>query len=188
MKPALLFLSLLLIGAFFSCSEKEDKETEDTSAPDTTKSSHPAVGMIRKKIELENQLEAIISKANLSGSKELKEVEEAAKEADLHFYSVQRHHPKLQKLYKKAAGWQGRRSSNNPSQKAKAAAMMKEIHTEITKVSATLPEVQTARSAQVAARQNIHTKKRELARDLPEAKAILAELAEIDAQLVAQQP
>ena len=189
MKFPLFLLSLLLLAALVNCSEdKEKTEDLDSTSTEDNERPNPYVALVREKIALQQQLESIIAKADVGTHQELQEVKDEAKEADRHFYTLQRQHPKLQKLYKKAAILQNRRSSGNTLPKADVAAAIMEINTEIAKVSATIPEIRTAKSSQAKARRAILDKKRELARDLPEAQAILSKLAEIDAQLVDPQP
>ena len=141
---------------------------------------------MRRKVGLEKQLESIIAKTDLSGQTQMKEAEAKAREADKHFLTVQRQHPKLQKLFKKASKVSGRYSHTDSTQTAKMAAMMQEINTEIYKISSTLPELQAARTEQVKAREAIHNTRRQLADKIPLAKEILEELSEIDTKLAAQ--
>ncbi|MDA7882087.1 hypothetical protein N9A94_07250 [Akkermansiaceae bacterium] len=183
---SLSFLALILLGAFISCSEKE--EEPEATVVEEVEPVHPTTNLIRRKIELEEKLKAIIANTDLSGHQELKEAQANAREADQHFMTVQRQHPKLQKLFKKAAGWDGRSSSNNPNQKAKIASMMRDINLQIAEISTTLPELQSAKAAQAAARLKIHTTRRELAGKIPAAKEILVELDDIVSQLEAQRP
>jgi|GEM_PF-4780644 len=181
-------LALVVLGTTISCKKTKEEEPHSSSSATQEKQAHPAIDLMRRKVGLEKQLESIIAKADLSGQTQMKEAEAKAREADQHFLTVQRQHPKLQKLFKKASKVSGRYSPTDSTQNAKIAAMMQEINTEIYKISSTLPELQAARTAQVKARKEIHSTRRQLADKIPLAKEILEELSEIDTKLAAQRP
>jgi chromosome segregation ATPase len=181
-------LALVVLGTMISCKDIKEEEPDSSSSATQGKKAHPAIDLVRRKVGLEKQLESIIAKADLSGQTQIKEAEAKAREADQHFLAVQNQHPQLQKLLKKAARLRGRYSPTNSAQNAKTTAMMQEINTEIFKISSTLPELQAARNAQAQARKAIHNTRRQLADKIPQAKAILEELSEIDTKLAAQRP
>ena len=181
-------LTLVVLGTMISCKDIKEEEPDSSSSATQAKKAHPAIELVRRKVGLEKQLESIIAKADLSGQTQIKEAEAKAREADQHFLAVQNQHPQLQKLLKKAARLRGRYSPTNSAQNAKTTAMMQEINTEIFKISSTLPELQAARNAQAQARKAIHKTRRQLADKIPQAKAILEELSEIDTKLAAQRP
>ena len=181
-------LTLVVLGTMISCKDIKEEEPDSSSSATQGKKAHPAIDLVRRKVGLEKQLESIIAKADLSGQTQIKEAEAKAREADQHFLAVQNQHPQLQKLLKKAARLRGRYSPTNSAQNAKTTAMMQEINTEISKISSTLPELQAARNAQAQARKAIHETRRQLAHKIPQAKAILEELSEVDAKLAAQRP
>ena len=181
-------LALVALGTMISCKNIKEEEPDSSSSATQGKKAHPAIDLVRRKVGLEKQLESIIAKADLSGQTQIKEAEAKAREADQHFLAVQNQHPQLQKLLKKAARLRGRYSPTNSAQNAKTTAMMQEINTEIFKISSTLPELQAARNAQAQARKAIHNTRRQLADKIPQAKAILEELSEIDTKLAAQRP
>ncbi len=181
-------LALVVLGTMISCKNIKEEEPDSTSSATQGKKAHPAIDLVRRKVGLEKQLESIIAKADLSGQTQIKEAEAKAREAGQHFLAVQNQHPQLQKLLKKAARLRGRYSPTNSAQNAKTTTMMLEINTEISKISSTLPELQAARNAQAQARKAIHNTRRQLADKIPQAKAILEELSEIDTKLAAQRP
>ena len=181
-------LAFVFLGTLISCNDSKEEETDNSDSVTTEKPKHPSIDLMHRKVDLDKQLETIIAKADLSGQTELKEAKAKAREADLNFMTVRNQHPKLQKLLKKASSWNGLQSFNNKAQNAKAAAMMNQINAEITKISATLPEIQAAKAAQEQARKGIHTTRRQLADKIPEAKAILEELNEITTKLAAERP
>ena len=179
-------LALVVLGTTISCKQTKEQESDSLSSATQEKQAHPAIDLMRRKVGLEKQLESIIAKTDLSGQTQMKEAEAKAREADKHFLTVQRQHPKLQKLFKKASKVSGRYSHTDSTQTAKMATMMQEINTEIYKISSTLPELQAARTEQVKAREAIHNTRRQLADKIPLAKEILEELSEIDTKLAAQ--
>lgn len=181
-------LTLVVLGTAISCKDTKEKEPDSSSSAAQEKKAHPAIDLVRRKVGLEKQLESIIAKADLSGQTQMKEAEAEARRADQHFLTVQRQHPKLRKLFKKATQLSGRYSPTGSAQNAKMAAMIQEINTEIYKISSTLPELQAARNAQAQARKAIHNTRRQLADKIPQAKVILEELSEIDTKLAAQRP
>ncbi|HBE97351.1 MAG TPA: hypothetical protein DDW68_09290 [Verrucomicrobiales bacterium] len=181
-------LAFVVLGTTISCKKTKEKEPDSSSSATQEKQAHPAIDLMRRKVGLEKKLESIIAKADLSGQTQMKEAEAEAREADQHFLTIQRQHPKLQKLFKKATKVRGRYSPTDSTQNAKMAAMMQEINTEIYKISSTLPELQAARTAQAKARKAIHNTRRQLADKIPLAKEILEELSEIDTKLATQRP
>ena len=181
-------LALVVLGTTISCKDTKEEEPDSSSSTTQGKKAHPAIDLVRRKVGLEKQLESIIAEADLSGQTQVKEAEAEAREADQHFLAVQSQHPKLQKLLKKSARLRGLYSPTNSAQNAKTTTMMLEINTEISKISSTLPELQAARNAQAQARKAIHNTRRQLADKIPQAKAILEELSEIDTKLAAQRP
>lgn len=181
-------VALVVLGSIISCKDIKEKEPDSSNSATQEKKAHPAIDLVKRKVGLEKQLESIIAKADLSGQTKIKEAEAKAREADQHFLAVQSQHPKLQKLLKKAGRLRGRYSPTNSAQNGKTTAMMQEINTEISKISSTLPELQAARNAQAQARKAIHKTRRQLADKIPQAKAILEELSEIDTKLAVQRP
>ena len=121
-------LALVVLGTTLSCKKTKEEEPDSSSSATQEKQAHPAIDLMRRKVGLEKQLESIIAKADLSGQTQMKEAEAEAREADQHFLTIQRQHPKLQKLFKKATKVRGRYSPTDSTQNAKMAAMMQEIN------------------------------------------------------------
>lgn len=179
---ALLVISMILV----SCKSDETGTASDDSEARISGEDHAK--LIHQKLELEKDLGLIIADHNSDGVAEIEATKDRLNEAYLNLRKIQGEHPLLKPLTVKLSDWnfhlrRARKDGDTESEKAASSEILK-INQQLRDLCKEQPEIIEAQKQIDLINEELHHVRREVARQIPEAKHLVEALDTIDKKLI----
>lgn len=177
---------LALSLALASC--KSDKSGDGANDFETRISAEDHANLIHQKLELEKDLGLIIADHNSEGVAEIEATKDRLNEAYINLRKVQSEHPLLKPLTVKLSEWnfhlrRARKAGDIESEKAASSEILK-INQQLEDLCKEQPEIIEARKQIDLVNEELYRVRREMARQIPEAKHLVEALDTIEKKLI----
>lgn len=185
-----LLLAALTLSLFGCRSDKPETGSNEELGPTPAELEALAVkkaSLLNEKLKLGQELDRLIAGANLDSNAQLKVIKDSIQQTQAEFTEIRQTHPRLLKLNRDLAKWQGEarsaRSSGRADLAAKANSKMMAIRGEIRETTSKIPEIATLEESILDLQQQAKDLRHTLAGQTPEGKKIMERITAIEAEI-----